>query len=325
MRQVKLRDLEVSRMGLGCMTMTPFYGGADPVEGEATVRRALEVGINFLDTSDAYGKGENEKLIGRAIRGQRNRYVIASKFGNLRLPDGTPKIDGSPAYVPKACDASLARLGVEHIDLYYLHRFDPVVPIEDTVGAMARLVEQGKIRHIGLSEVSAATLRKAQAVAPITALQSEYSLFTRDMEAEILPTCRELGIGYVAYAPLGRGLLTGAVDQKALDADDVRLTMPRFNDDANIAHNAKLVARLRELADVEKCTPAQLAIAWVLSRGDDIVPIAGTSKRTRLEENVKAASLALRDETLRELDRVFHPGAVAGARTSDVLLKRLGR
>jgi aryl-alcohol dehydrogenase-like predicted oxidoreductase len=307
------------------MTMTPFYGAADPVEGEATVRHALDVGIDFLDTSDAYAKGENEKLIGRAIKGIRNRYVIATKFGNLRLPDGTPKVDGSPAYVPKACEASLARLGVDHIDLYYLHRFDPVVPIEDTVGAMARLVLQGKIRHIGLSEVSAATLRKASAAAPITALQSEYSLFTRDLEADVLPVCRELGIGYVAYAPLGRGLLTGAVDRKALDPTDVRLTMPRFNDDANAAHNDRLVARLRELAEVERCTPAQLAIAWVLSRGDDIVPIAGTSKRKRLDENAQAAKLVLRDETLRELDVVFQRGAVKGARTSEVLLKRLGR
>lgn len=323
MRRTKLGNLEISRIGLGCMTMTPFYGDADPTAALETLRRASDLGIDLLDTSDAYGKGANEEIIGRAIRGQRSRYVIATKFGNLRLPDGTPAVNGRPEYVPQACDASLRRLGIDYIDLYYLHRFDPSVPIEDTVGAMAKLIELGKVRHIGLSETSVATLRRAQATHPITALQSEYSLFTRDIEAEILGACRELGIGFVAYSPLGRGLLTGAVAKDDLAAGDIRRTMPRFQGE-NLSKNLAMLERLRELADNENCTTAQLAIAWLLTRGDDVVPIAGTSKKARLEENAVADQLSLSDATRQALAEVFPVGVAAGARTSDVLLRRLG-
>src|SRR3977135_711820 len=285
MQTRKLRSLDVSSIGLGCMGMTPIYGKPDPALAIETIHRALDLGINFIDTSDAYGKGANEQLVGRAIAGQRDRYVISTKFGTLRLPDGSPGVNGRPEYVQQACEASLKRLGIDAIDLYFQHRVDPSVPIEDTVGAMGRLVEQGKVRHIGLSEAAPARIRLAQATFPITALQTEYSLATREVETEILDLCKDLGIGFVAYGALGRGLLTGRItNDTVLDQDDIRLQMPRFQG-ANRDTNFALVARLQELAQAERCTPSQLAIAWLLGRGSTIVPIVGTSKPQPLEEN----------------------------------------
>lgn len=320
----RLRDLEVSAVGLGCMSMTPIYGDPDPDEAVATLRRAAELGITLIDTSDAYGKGRNEELVARAIAGRRDDYVVATKFGNLRLADGTPAVNGRPDYVPVACEASLRRLGVGHIDLYYQHRVDPSVPIEDTVGAMARLVEQGKVRHIGLSEASPATLRRASAVHPIAALQSEYSLWTRDVERDILPLCAELGIGFVASSPLGRGFLTDAMPgESALPKDDIRRTMPRFQG-KNREHNLRLVAELRRVAEREGCTPAQLAIRWLLSRGPGIVPIAGASKRRWVEQNAAAAGLYIAPGTLEELTAIFAPGAAEGERLPAALLSRVG-
>jgi aryl-alcohol dehydrogenase-like predicted oxidoreductase len=324
MERRKLGGLEVSGLGLGCMGMTPFYGSPDPEAAIATIRRAPELGIDFLDTSDAYGQGRNEELVGRAIAGRRDRYVVATKFGNLRLPDGTPAVDGRPDYVPKACEASLRRLGCEVIDLYYLHRVDPSVAIEETVGAMGRLVERGLVRHIGLSEAGQKTLRRAHAAYPIAALQSEYALSSRDVEGEILDTCRELGIGFVAYSPLGRGLLGGAIAKlEALEAKDVRRNLPRFEAE-NLRKNLALVDELRVLAKSENCTPAQLAIAWVMGRGDAIVPIAGTSRPQRLEENAGAASLRLSAEAQAALERLFPRDAMAGARNRPDLLSRMG-
>lgn len=324
MQRRKLGQLDVSCMGLGCMGMTPIYGSPDPDSAIRTIHRAADLGIDLLDTSDAYGKNTNEELVGRAIAGRRNRYVVATKFGNLRLPDGTPVVSGKPDYVMQACEASLRRLKIDVIDLFFQHRVDPDTPIDDTVGAMAQLVQQGKVRHIGLSEASPSTIRRAQAVHPITALQTEYSLWTRDVESEILPLCRELKIGFVAYSPLGRGFLTGTIaSEDALSKDDIRLQMPRFTGD-NLKHNTLLVEHLKELAAKEHCTPAQLAIAWVLSRGDDIVPIAGTSKPQRLEENAGAATLQPSAETMRALDGLFAPGVAAGVRTIPTLLARLG-
>jgi aryl-alcohol dehydrogenase-like predicted oxidoreductase len=326
MQRRRLGQLEVSALGLGCLSFTPMYGGREPeLESSlATLRRAPELGIDFLDTSDAYGRGRNEEIVGRALKGQRARYVVASKFGNLRLPDGTPAENGRPDYVPQACEASLKRLGIETIDLYYLHRVDPAVPIEDTVGAMARLVEQGKVRHLGLSEAGPATIRRAHMVHPIAALQTEYSLWSRDVEREILPTCRALGIGFVAYSPLGRGFLTGAIASPAsLAPGDRRRHMPRFQD-ANFAHNADLLRELQRLASAESATPAQLALAWLLTRGPDIVPIAGTGRVERLEENAAAAALRPSAATLQALERVFAPDAAAGARNDPAMLARLG-
>jgi len=324
MRRRKLGKLEVSRLGLGCMSMTPIYGDPDPASALETLLRAPELGIDLIDTSDAYGKGKNEELVARALKGRRDRYVVATKFGNLRLPDGSPAVNGRPDYVPKACEASLKRLGIDTIDLYYLHRVDPATPIEDTVGAMARLVEQGKVRYIGLSEAGARTIRRAHATYPITALQTEYSLWTRDVESEILPTCRELGIGFVAYGPLGRGFLTGSIPSEAsLAKDDIRRTMPRFQGE-NFERNRHLVRELEALANTERSTPAQLAIAWVIARGEDIVPIAGTSRKRRLEENAAAASLEVSSATLTALDRLFAPGSAVGERTVPTLLPRLG-
>lgn len=315
----------MSRLGLGCMSMTPIYGEPDPASALETLLRAPELGINLIDTSDAYGKGKNEELVARALaKGGRKRYVVATKFGNLRNPDGTPAVNGRPEYVARACEASLKRLGIDTIDLYYQHRVDPSVPIEDTVGAMGRLVEQGKVRNIGLSEAAPKTIRRAHATHPVAALQTEYSLWTREVEAEILPTCRELGIGFVAYGPLGRGFLTGTIQsESALPEGDIRREMPRFQGE-NFAHNAALVAELQRLAKAEGCTPAQLSIAWVLSRGDDIVPIAGTSRKRRLEENAAASDLQFSKATLQALDAVFSPGAAHGERTVRSLLPRLG-
>ena len=324
MQKRKLRSLEVSGIGLGCMGMTPIYGNPDPDVAIATIHRAADLGVTLLDTSDAYGKGANERLVGRAIAGRRDRYVISSKFGNLRLPDGSPAVNGRPEYVVSACEASLKRLGIDVIDLYFQHRVDPSVPVEDTVGAMGRLVEQGKVRHIGLSEAAPARIRKAQATFSITALQTEYSLATREVETEVLEVCRELGIGFVAYGAVGRGLLTGTIRKDtALAKDDIRLDMPRFQG-ANRDANLVLVSRLQALAETERCTPSQLAIAWVLSRRDWIVPIIGTSKPQRLEENVAAASLRISEATLLTLEETFPIGAVAGARTALDLLPRLG-
>jgi aryl-alcohol dehydrogenase-like predicted oxidoreductase len=306
------------------MSMTPIYGKPDPESAIAALHRAAEVGIDLIDTSDAYGKGANEELVGRALAGRRGRYRLATKFGNLRLADGTPAVNGRPEYVAEACEASLRRLGTDYIDLYYQHRIDASVPIEDTVGAMARLVEQGKVRHLGLSEAAPATLRRANAVHQISALQSEYSLWTRDVEAEILGVCEELGIGFVCYSPLGRGFLTGTISSaEDLPDDDIRRTMPRFQKE-NFEHNAALVAELRHLADEAGCTPAQLAIAWLLSRPPKVVVLAGASRVRWVEENAAAADLSIRPHTIDSLSSIFAPGAATGERLPEALLKRVG-
>ncbi|UCE31203.1 MAG: aldo/keto reductase [Burkholderiales bacterium] len=324
MQSRMLSSMQVPAVALGCMGMTPIYGTPDPDRALRTLLRAPELGVTMIDTSDAYGKGDNERLVGRALAGRRSHYRVATKFGNLRLADGTPAVNGHPDYVPRACEASLSRLGIDTIDLYYLHRVDPKVPIEDTVGAMARLVEQGKVRHIGLSEAGAATIRRAHATAPITALQTEYSLWTRDVEGEILPTCRELGIGFVAYAPLGRGFLTGALGSlETLAPDDIRRRMPRFQAQ-NVAHNLALVHELERHAAGLGCSAAALAIAWVLAQGEDIVALAGTSRAEHLEHNAAAADIELDENLLRALDAVFRPEAARGVRTVPELLPRLG-
>jgi aryl-alcohol dehydrogenase-like predicted oxidoreductase len=312
------RDLSVSALGLGCMGMSDFYGGADEQASLAVLHRALDIGIHFLDTADMYGVGANERLLAKLLAQRRDEVVIATKFGNMRAADGTYLgVNGRPDYVRSACDASLQRLGVDHIDLYYQHRVDRSVPIEDTVGAMAELVRAGKVRHLGLSEASAATIRRAAAVHPIAALQSEYSLWTRDLEAEVLPTCQELGIGIVPYSPLGRGFLTGAI-RKADDlaANDWRRSNPRFAGD-NLARNLALADAVKALAHERGVTPAQLALAWLLHRAPNIVPIPGTRSIARLEENAAAASLAL-DAPLRErLDGLLAEHAVAGERYAE--------
>src|SRR6478672_110950 len=308
--------LTVSALGLGCMGMSEFYGTGDEQQGIETVNRALDLGVTFLDTADMYGPFTNEKLVGKAIAGRRDEVQLATKFGNERLPDGAMVgINGSPDYVRKACDDSLQRLGVDHIDLYYQHRVDQTVPIEETVGAMAELVEAGKVRHLGLSEASAANIRKAHAVHPITALQTEYSLFTRDLEDEILPTLRELGIGLVPYSPLGRGMLTGAVTRESLESDDSRATgrFPRFDGDALDA-NLALVDRITQIAGEKGCTPGQLALAWVLAQGDDVAPIPGTKRVKYLEENVGAAAVELGADDLAALEQAVPRDAVQGDR-----------
>jgi len=312
--------LTVSTLGLGCMGMSEFYGTPDEGEAIATIHRALDLGVSFLDTADMYGPFTNEQLVGKAIQGRRDQVQLATKFGNERRPDGSwIGINGSPAYVRAACDASLQRLGVDHLDLYYQHRVDKTVPIEETVGAMAELVAAGKVRHLGLSEASAETIRRAHGVHPITALQSEYSLFTRDLDDEILPTLRELGIGLVPYSPLGRGLLTGRVTAESLADDDRRATayFPRFQGEA-LDHNLALVARIRELAEAKGCTPGQLALAWVLAQGDDVVPIPGTKRVRYLEENVAAADVVLTQDDLAALETAVPKGSAAGARYGDM-------
>src|SRR5713101_6149264 len=297
MERRRLGALEVSAIGLGRATMTPFYGTPDPESGIATIRRARELGVDFLDSSDAYGAGRNEELIARAVAGHRGDYVIASKFGNLGLAGGSRFSDGRPEYVREACDKSLKRLETDVIDLYYIHRVDPTVPIEDTVGAMSELVRQGKVRHLGISEAGAATIRRAHATHKMSAVQIEYSLWTRDVEAEILPICEELGIGFVAYSPLGRGFLTGSVTgPDALAQGDARRNMPRFQAE-NLARNLALVEEVKAHAAAERCTPAQLALAWVLSRRPYIVPIPGTSHAERLEENAVSGGLHLSADT----------------------------
>ncbi|HEV2797772.1 MAG TPA: aldo/keto reductase [Nocardioides sp.] len=312
--------LTVSTLGLGCMGMSEFYGTADEQSGIDTIHRALDLGVTFLDTADMYGPFTNEQLVGRAIKDRRDEVQLATKFGNERNPDGSwVGINGSPDYVRAACDASLQRLGVDHLALYYQHRVDKTVPIEETVGAMAELVEAGKVRHLGLSEASAATIRAAHAVHPITALQSEYSLFTRDLDDEVLPALRELGIGLVPYSPLGRGILTGAVTRESLASDDSRSAgyFPRFAGDALDA-NLALVEKVKDIARQKGCTPGQLALAWVLAQGDDVAPIPGTKRVTYLEENVGAVGVELTADDLSALQQAVPRDAVAGDRYGDM-------
>jgi len=325
MQRRKLGELEVSAIGLGCATMTPFYGEPDPAAALATLERAAEIGVDLLDSSDAYGQGRNEALIARVLKGRRDKFVVATKFGNMgRNPDGSAAGEGRPEYLRLACERSLARLETDVIDLYYIHRVDPTVPIEDTVGAMGDLVREGKVRFLGISEAGADTIRRAHAVHPMSAVQIEYSLWSREVENSILPLCQQLGIGFVAYSPLGRGFLTGTVSaQGDLGANDARRNMPRF-EPGNLAHNLDLVAGLQRLAAAEGCTPAQLAIAWVLSRGDYIVPIPGTSHRHRLEENAAATAFTPSAATLRELGAIFRPGAAAGPRYPETYARTLG-
>ena len=314
-RRLGRQGLSVSAVGLGCMGMSDFYGPSDEAEAVATIHRAIEEGVTFLDTADMYGPFKNEELVGRAIRERRDRVVVATKFGNERRADGSfVGINGKPEYVRRACDASLRRLGIDVIDLYYQHRVDPTVPIEDTVGAMAELVRAGKVRYLGLSEAAPATLRRAHAVHPISALQTEYSLWSRDPEEEILPAVRALGIGFVAYSPLGRGFLTGRFrSPDDLPEGDWRRQNPRFQGE-NFRKNLALVDRIRELAAAKRVTASQLALAWVLARGDDVVPIPGTRHRARVEENAAAAAVRLSPEELAQLDAMAPRGAAAGAR-----------
>ncbi len=306
---------EVSALGLGCMGMSEFYGPADEAQSLAVLNHALDVGIDFLDTADMYGSGANERLLSSLLRQRRDEVVLATKFGHVRAADGAVvRIDGSPAYVRQACDASLARLGVDHIDLYYQHRVDKTVPIEETVSAMAELVKAGKVRHLGLSEASAATIRRAHAVHPIAAVQTEYSLWSRDVEAEILPTCRELGIALVPYSPLGRGFLTGAIrSADQLAPDDRRRIHPRFQGQ-NLDHNLALADSLKALAEGWHCTPAQLALAWLLDQGDDIVPIPGTRSIARLDENAQAAQIHLDDGRRERIAALLATHAIEGTR-----------
>jgi aryl-alcohol dehydrogenase-like predicted oxidoreductase len=317
-RTLGTEGLVVSEQGLGCMGMSAWYGPTDEQESIATIHRALELGITFLDTADVYGAGANEELVGRAIAGRRDDVVLATKFGNRWFDDGRRTIDGSPEYVHQAIDASLERLNVEYVDLYYQHRVDANTPIEETVGAMAEVVAAGKVRHIGLSEAGPQTIRRANAVHPITALQSEWSLWTRDPEADILPTVRELGIGFVAYSPLGRGFLAGRFSSPdELTEGDFRKRHPRMSGE-NFERNRALAEKVRALAEEKGCTQAQLALAWVLSRGDDVVPIPGTKRREYLEQNAAASEVELAEDDLRELDKAFPPGAAAGDRYADM-------
>jgi aryl-alcohol dehydrogenase-like predicted oxidoreductase len=318
--------LQVSGLGLGCMGMSEFYGPHDEIESITVIHKAIDLGVTFLDTADIYGIGHNEELVGRALRGRREQVVLATKFGNVRGQDGTFQgVNGKPQYVQSACDASLRRLGTDVIDLYYQHRVDPNTPIEDTVGALAELVREGKVRFLGLSEAGSQTIRRAHAVHPISALQTEYSLWTRDPEDEILPTIRELGIGFVAYSPLGRGFLTGQIKRvEDLAPDDWRRNSPRFQGE-NFQRNLRLVTEIESMAREKKCTSSQLALAWVLAQGQDIVPIPGTKRARYLEENVAATGVRLGPEDLARIDRVLPHGAASGSRYPEAAMKAVGR
>ena len=326
-RNLGREGLRVSELGLGCMGMSEFYGTGDEDESIATIHRAVELGVTFLDTADMYGPFTNEKLVGKAIADRREQVVLATKFGNERGEDGSfIGVNGKPEYVRQSCDGSLERLGVDHIDLYYQHRVDPEVPIEETVGAMKGLVEAGKVRYLGLSEAAPETIRRAHEVHPISALQTEYSLFTRDVEDEILPTLRELGIGFVAYSPLGRGFLTGRWRSiEDMPEEDTRAArFPRFQEE-NFRKNLELADKVREISDEKDVTPGQLALAWLLRQGDDIVPIPGTKRRERLEENAAAADVTLTDEDLRRIEEAIPRGSVAGDRYAEQQMRAINR